>query len=399
MVEGQVVIPVRLSASSLQVAQLCLARWKAEYMDKTKSWSNSAADIGTFVHGALEYFVKAVYIDKSHDRSWELLNSYAQMSYMETFKSADMETHEFRDGIEMLRKWFPRNLFEHQLKIEGTELGGEFKIPYNNPDGTTGEIPFVYFIDRLDQLAATEWEVVDYKTIRMPLQPEDLEVKIQARAYALAVQIMHPECTRVKVTFDQLRHDPVGMSFTREDNITFWNYLCETVQRLINTPESDARPTLNPECGYCPVKYTCGLLQKNIAVGGYHSLSMDEKVILVRQLKEQVKAYKPIIEELEDSIYTFAATEDQLEWQSEQPNGQVMDVKVGSYRRRKFPAHEAAQIMGMDLFAQVGSLTIGKLDEIIKDQSLDADMRQRLADLIQWETTGLKLDIKPKKTI
>src|SRR5699024_4479079 len=113
----------------------------------------------------------------------------------------------------------------------------------------------------------TEWEVVDYKTVRVPIQPDDLDTKIQARAYSLAIQIKHPEATKIKVTFDLLRHDPVSIEFTRDDNIAFWKFLVAETQRIVDLDEADVRPTLNPECGFCVKKYSCKLLQANIAGG------------------------------------------------------------------------------------------------------------------------------------
>lgn len=394
-------IPRTLSASSLQVAALCMDRWKAEYVDRTPNFSNLAADVGTTVHGALEQFVKAVYLEKTHvglDRvkQKELLVTFYKLSYVETFGTTDMETAEYKDGFDLAMKWFSRTDLSDTL-VESAELKETIKVPYNLPDGTQTTVDFNYVMDRVDQTSDTEWEVVDYKSIRVPIQPEDLEVKLQARAYALAIQIKHPDCTRVKVTFDLLRHEPVSIFLTRDDNIAFWRFLCEETQRIVNLDAKDVRPTLNRECGYCVKKYSCPLLQKNVDAGGFHSLDIDAKAKLAEQLANQLKANRIILDELEEEFMRHAAENDLLEWETAD-GSTVVEIGITS-GRRQFDAHQAAEIMGPELFSTMASMTLGNLEKIIKDESLDPDMRARLKRLISKGNGNLKAYVKPKKKV
>lgn len=408
-------IPKTLSASSLQVASMCLDRWRAEYMNRAPGFGNAAADVGIAVHGGLEGFVKAVYIDKTHahlDRvqQKELLISYYQMSYVQTFQTADMETETYKDGFNLTMRWFERTDLSNVMAVVSVEVKKKIEIPFNHPEGpahtcehcsakqTPGVcyIPFNYIMDRVDQIDETVWEVIDYKTIRVPIQPEDLQAKVQARAYALAAQIEHPEATKIKVTFDLLRHEKVSIWFTREDNANFWHYLCAETQRIVNTPEKDVKPTLNPECMYCVKKATCPLLTKNISNGGVHSVSIDEAVSLKAQLENQMKAQKYLIDELEEKIFKYAAQNDVLEWETEDG---AHTVKLDMSRRRTFDAQLAAKIMGEDLFAQMGNMTLGNLEKVINDNSLDPEMRKELKALIGYKNGNLSLKIAPKKTV
>lgn len=395
-------IPKTLSASSLQVAALCMDRWAATYIDRTPDFSNSAADVGTTVHGALEYYVRAVYLDGTHahldkDKRKELLVSYYQMSYVQTFGSADMDTDEYRDGFDLAMKWFRRTDLDSVYKVESLELKETIKVPYNHPDGTRQEIDFNYIMDRVDQTGETEWEVVDYKSVRVPIRPEDLETKIQARAYALAIQIKHPEATKIKVTFDLLRHMPVSITFTRDDNIAFWRFLCEETQRIVDLDRDDVEPTLNPECGFCVKKFSCPALLKNAASGGFLSLSISEQGKLMADLQAQAKAINNMIPQLEESLMKYAAQNDTLEWETEDGS---TTIEVGmTSGRREFPADRAAEIMGPELFAQMGNMTLGNLEKIIKDESLDPDMRQQLQSLITKGNGNLKVYAKPKVRI
>lgn len=379
-------------------------RWVHEYMNRAPGFSNSAAEVGSTCHLALEMYVQAVYIDKTHQPGFELLKTFYHMAYVKIFETADIETTEYRDGYELIKRWFPRNKFQPTpsqpwMCVETVEVKETIRVPYNHPDGTVHEVDFNYIIDRVDQLEETVWEVVDYKSIRVPIQPEDLETKIQARAYALAMQIKHPNATKIKVTFDLLRHEPVSLWFTRDDNIAFWRYLCEETQRIVNLREEDVRPSLNMECGYCVKKFTCPLMKKNIAAGGIMAISDEEAVVILNQIESQLKANKIIKEQLEEKLFIKAATEDILNWEVSGPDGETYEVEIGSSRRRAFDAQKAAEIMGPELFAQQGNMTIGSLEKIIKDASLPQEMRDRLADLLYWNNGNLNAKIKPKKTV
>ena len=55
--------------------------------------------------------------------------------------------------------------------------------------------------------------------------------------------------------------------------------------------------------------------------------------------------------------------------------------------------------MGPELFAQMGSMTLGNLEKIIKDKSLPREMRDQLQGLISWTNGNLQLKVKPKKAL
>lgn len=405
-------IPRTISASSLQVAELCMVRWNAEYMHRAGRAGGVAADTGTAVHGALENFVEAVYIKREHDgldkvKRKELLITFYQMSYMQTFGTADFDTPHFTDGRDLAMKWFARTDLSDRtvLSVEQKET---IQVPFNHPDSNHScehctdlpagqcNVPFNYIMDRLDQTGEDEYEVVDYKTIRVPLQPDDLEAKIQARAYALAVQIKFPNAKKIKVTFDLLRHEQISFWFTRDDNIRFWRFLVAELQRIVDTPEADLKPSMNSECAWCTVKFTCPLMKSNVAQGGIHALSTDEKAALLDLIKNQIKANNIIKDELEEELMKHAAKTEQLRWETDDG---AFEVEIGTSRRRNFPADQAAKIMGPELFAQMGSMTIGNLENIIKDESLDANMRNNLAALLTWTNGNLNVKVKPKKKV
>lgn len=92
-----------------------------------------------------------------------------------------------------------------------------------------------------------------------------------------------------------------------------------------------------------------------------------------------------------------AAENDLLEWETED-GSTVVEIGMTS-GRRQFDARQAAEIMGPELFATMGSMTLGNLEKIIKDESLEPDMRNRLKGLISKGNGNLKAYVKPKKKV
>jgi hypothetical protein len=108
-------IPKSFSASALQVAQTCMARYKAENVDRAARPANAAADLGTAVHAALEWYVKAVYIDKTKPASLQALLMLYRMQFMVIFDTVDPEAHDwYAEGADMLKVWFARTDFSNR---------------------------------------------------------------------------------------------------------------------------------------------------------------------------------------------------------------------------------------------------------------------------------------------
>lgn len=387
-------LPKSLSATSLQVAALCMDRWKHEYFDKAEGFSGVAANIGSSVHGALEKYVEAVYINKTREPDLKFLEGLYAVSFMETFGHADTSTDEYIDGLAMVKKWFARTDFTG-VEVISVEVKKQMQIPVEY-QGQKVTIPFSYIIDRLDKLGPGEYRVVDYKTVRVPIQPDDLENKIQARAYALSVQRDYPDAEKIRVVFDLLRHDQIGLIFTKEDNFKTAHYIMNEAQRIVDTDETQIVPTLNMECGYCIKASTCPVLKTNIDAGGLHSLTPEQKAERKYQAEALIKANKVVLEQLEELLLVEAVERDELGWKT--PDGGHM-VEIGAPRRRVFDAYQAAEIMGPKLFAQMGSMTIGNLEKIIGDDSLDPDMRAKLKALLTWTQGDLKAKVKKVNTL
>lgn len=371
--------PRTLSATALKTADLCLARFAAEHVQRSKGSSGIAANLGSAVHGALELYVQKCILTNEFEPSLKVLKDFFQMSFISLFKTVDLDSPEYRDGVEMLERWHARTDFSG-VEVVSCEIKESFPIKTS-----AGEIPFNFIWDRHDKIDEDVYKVIDYKTNRWGYSPQDLRGLIQARAYGLAAQIKYPNAKEIWVEFDMLRHaGPVGTVFSRDDNISTWKWLKAKAEEILATPESSAPETLNPECHWCVRKFQCKAVRSNILVGGIMSAASGPEVVDLRaQLEWQKKAVTAAIEELDSRILQEARDLDVMEMESDH---HMLSVAVSS--SRAIDADRAAMILGPQLTRKYGStsLTMGTVDKLLKGDELSPEQKKQLSGLIYSKT-------------
>lgn len=373
--------PKSLSASALNTAGLCLDRYNAEYIQRSRGFGGQAASLGTAVHGALEMFVKMVYIDgKAEMNNLKALLDFYQMSYMQTFGTSDTSGEVYNDGVEMLKTWFKRTSFDG-VQVLSVEQKLSFDVTDKKYDYT---LPFNYIFDRLDLLDPVNkvYKVVDYKTVRWPLRPADLNKKLQARIYALVCQMQYPDASRIWVEFDLLRHERVGIVFTKEQNAQTWHLIKSELRRILDTPEDEVFPTLNPECKFCVKKVTCDAYLKNAATGGVFSFGDTEQMVERRATLEwQKAAIEAAIKELDTQIVTEFRENDVTEFDTDIAH---LDFKVS--KRRNISPEMVQLVVGEEKFGEYGglNLSMAQFDALLKDPEVDDDKKRQLKNLVSY---------------
>jgi hypothetical protein len=377
--------PKSLSASSALVFESCPARWTAEYYLRGRGLSGSAADLGTAAHLALEWWVQYGHHTDPHSTVKTLLDLWKKA--YDTYFPGDSSRYE--EGAEMMVRWYERS---HPLPHEviSTEEKQTFMLPTS-----VGEIPFNYIWDRCDRISPTEIEVVDYKSVSMPVQPEGLKDKIQARCYGLAAQLAHPEAERIWVTFDLLRFDPVGIVFTKEENRETWKYLRDLAERIIATDGNNAPERLNPECRWCIRKQVCGTLQKHSNVGGVLSITdpaeAAEKRLSLESLKGGIDA---AIRELDEMILDHMEREELFEFETDNAV-----VKATTSRRRDVDSTMVGRIIGEELIAKYGSIGVGAIDKMIKAGEVTDAQADEIKKIIRYKHSSPSVKVAPKNPI
>jgi hypothetical protein len=361
--------PRTMSASGGLVFEGCAARFKAEYIDRTPDIQGSAAALGTVDHEVLETWITNG--DHILASDFSLMSSYYDLSYYKHFSSPDR----YAEGLDMLKKWYDRQDWLGR-KVLSTEVKETFDLP--SPDKSS-TVPFTYIWDRCDEWDDGTIEVVDYKTVALPIQPEDLKQKIQPRAYALAAQIKYPNATRILVTYDLLRYDRVGAYFSREENVATWHYLRGLYQRVLDSDGTEE--TLNTECRWCVRKPICTTLTDHAAGGGILGIDNPHEAAELRTKYDSARrALQSLIDDLDDLILTHCETEGITEFATP-----TTAVKISASSRRKVESERAAKVLGPELMQKYGKIGVTDVDFIIKNEDLSDDKKSALKQIMRKE--------------
>lgn len=385
-------IPTSISASALEVAQDCMAKWEATYLRRGAGFQNDAAKLGTTLHSALEAWVTQ---ERMNAGSWDegMLIVLFKMAFFQNFSVMDMEENEwYKQGIAILKHWYNRTGQMQDIQ-SGTIISKEKKLEFNMPyllDKKKEYVPFRYIIDRLDQLEDDVFRVVDYKSQRSPFSADEMYKKIQPRAYALAVQLAYPTAKRIWVQFDFLRYSAVSIVFTPDDNRSTWKYIQRLLQRIVDTPEGKAEMTLGPGCQYCIKRVTCPSAMSNAAAGGILGLSIEEMAELYSKLEAQVSAQKGILDNIGDALLLHARQEDMTEMQLGK-----FDVSVRTSSRREINNEELRNIVGDEVMSSYGKINVGDIERIKKDVRLTDEQRSMLVRAVMKKNNRPSIRVKP----
>lgn len=376
--------PTSLSASAGLVFEGCEARYNAEYIQKIPDMSGSAGALGTACHTTLETWV-AFGCHLSNEPFSTMEAIYNDAYYMEF-----SDQSRFEEGLGLVKNWFLRQNWDGR-KVLSTELKETFDLTTADKAHT---IPFTYIWDRCDEWDDGTIEVVDYKSVALPVQPEDLKKRIQPRAYALAAAIKYPGRDRYLITYDLLRYDHVGAWFTREDNVATWKYLQGLFARILAS--DGTTETLNPECRWCVRKGVCETLLKHAAGGGLLGIADAGAAADKRDKLDAAKrAIQATIDELDNYIMDHMESEDILDFDT--PNTHVSVTATG---RRKVDSERVAKVLGPEMMARYGTIGVTQIDDIMKnDPTLTSAQKSELKQLIRKEFGKPYVKTKPITTI
>lgn len=364
-----------------------MARYKAENIERApRGRGGEAALLGTAVHGALEEYVKMVYLDKTQQADLQLLRMLYFKSYRDTFQTADMTGEMFDEGWDMLESWFGRTSFEG-VEVISCELKETFDVTVPDSSGTPVTVPFNYIWDRVDRMDNGAIRVVDYKSQRWAWSPDQLKKKPQARLYGLAAQIKWPAAEEIWVEFDFLRHGDFavsGVRYTKEDNKATWLWLKGLLKKIVDVDPAtpyEQLETVNDECRWCVRKGACAALQRNVAVGGTIGLPLPSLIDRRATADAQIKALKAFLEEADHLIQTAARDNDVMELRTDSTA-----VSFGQRTMRSVDADRAEMILGPELFAQYGGKTLSMkaVDELLKkrNKTLTDEQKRDLQSVI-----------------
>lgn len=378
-----------LSATSGDAYENCPARFEAEYTgDRARSVTGDPAGIGIVCHSCLETWVKLKYHTTPLPNPIDVMHTIYDSAYYTVFS----DKRHYNEGLALVQKWLARQDWSGR-EVISTEQRSSF--PLKLADAST--LPFVHVIDRLDKIkdkmpGHLEIEVVDYKTVSQPITPDDLHDKLQARAYAVAAQIMFPSAELIWVTFDLLRFNTsVSSAFGIDENRENYKYLRALAQRIID--DNKPKETLNPDCRWCVRKHECSQLRAHAAVGGALSFSdVDEAAANRFILENAKKGIEGQLTELDAYIMAEMERQELLSF-----NTPEYSVEITADKRRSVDSGLAADIIGYKLMTNYGQLRMGDIDDLLKGDELDASQKEALKGLIRYNIGKPGVKVKKKK--
>ncbi len=383
-------IPKSVSASSLELAEKCLASYAASSLNRAAGFGNEPAKLGTALHGALETFTAPGFMESG---MWDLefLLTCFQAEFFKLF-GANTQSTWYKQGMEILTNWFKRPYQQYSIQgstILSREVKESFEVPYSI-SSVKSMMPVNYIIDRLDQIEDGIYRVVDYKSQRMPWGPEEMFGKIQPRLYALAIQIKYPDAKSIVVQYDYLRYEPAEVTFSKSDNADTWRWLKQAVQRIVDTDETSAPETLNDGCRYCIRKLSCNALNSNIQVGGVFSYDIETLADRFGEMAAQLDGLKAAADGIEQDLLVHAQQSGEMEWYTSKNK-----VRVAIKKTRRVSRTKLIEIIGEEIVNEYGRVNLGDLDTIRADPRLSMVQRSMLETAV--ETTYGEPSIKVTK--
>lgn len=377
-------IPRTLSATSIATFESCPARYKAEVIDRVPRIDGSAGLLGSACHEVLEIWVKDGYYLREWDdimQKEKALNVLWTMVYPQYFS----ERTRFAEGWLMLLRWLQRTEWDDR-EVISTEVKSTFPVPTS-----VGEIGCTYIWDRCDRLLDSGFiEVVDYKSVAQPIQPDQLKHKIQPRLYALAAAIQFKGAAGIWITYDLLRYDTVSARFDRDDNVDTWTWLKAQAERIIASDGTEEK--LNPECRWCVRKQNCETLKKHGDGGGVLGIAnLGDAIDRRAQLKYAFDGMKSALDELDEHILAMCDEEELVEFETP-----MTKFKIASSGRRNVDSAMVAHIIGPELMSQYGKIGVTDVDALLKDGDLTDSQKSQIRQLIKKVFGKATVKTEPK---
>lgn len=382
-------VPGSLSASAALKFELCAAGYRADYIDRVPQLGGTAGLLGNALHEALQFWVESGQYLKFKDEPLPVRQKAMAVVWEMSYWNYFHDKSKYALGWEMLLKFVQREDWDNRTVLE-TEVKKSFLLPTSK-----GDLPVNYILDRKDRTPQGEIEVVDYKSVARPIQPEEMKGRIQPRLYALAMFIEHkdenPE--RVWVTYDLLRYDRVTVCFTRAESIETWNYLKALAERIYLS--DGTLETLNPECRFCSRATVCETLRRHEQYSGPVGVpSLEEATDRLAMLENARGGLDAAIEQMSAMALEFAEQENVFEWDTN-----LVEAKVTAKGRREVNSERIAQIVGPEVMGRYGKLNVGIVERILEEEQLTDSQKSQIKQLITKTFGKAYVQVKPKSHI
>lgn len=373
--------------------EACPAMWQAIYEgQRATDISGDAANMGTACHATFEDLVSRGLHVSLAQLPGSLMDE-AKISYDRAYWQLFSDRVRYDEGWKLVQAWLARQNWDNR-EVLMTETKLNFVL-----NTSAGPVPFNYIFDRLDRITNPDGtydiEVVDYKSVMMPVSAPELKERIQSRSYAAAAHKMYPDAKHIWVTFDLLRYRPVGIVFTPTEAEETEAYLLDLAERII--ADVDPKEVLNDECRWCVRRDSCKTLANYEVTAGQMVVDHLEAAERRFLLDCKRKAIEAQIDDLDKVVLRYLDDTKEGSFVVSMEDGRTVEAKVGQSRRRFIKVKEVAEVMGADWVVDHASLPVGPIDDVLADASVDEQDKSLLNRAVGWSHGNASVTVKVQK--
>lgn len=235
-----------LSPSSVSTYLQCPRKFYYQYKEKLPTKDQPHFNLGTFVHGALEFFHKELINDDNIDKRPKILKKSCESFYEKMKKDGKQLTKsQIQEAYLMLQSYLKH--LENKFPYKVISLEEKFLISLNEDYNLTG------IVDRLDKDADENFHIKDYKTNKSLKYMKPLQLNM----YGIWLFDNYPNESEYRASYLMLRFDgkPISYNFKKEDV----NKCRDEIIALAEKISSDERwkKNMTKLCDYCDFNEIC----------------------------------------------------------------------------------------------------------------------------------------------
>lgn len=237
-----------LSPSRIKVFKQCPRKFFYTYHEKLprKEWEHF--DVGTLVHGALEFFHEQYRTDEINVKTNPLMSQSfrKQFDKMQEEENRTLSPKVVLEAKNIL-KGYLRGIKENGIGAEILSLEQDFELELNKDYNIKG------VVDRIDRDKDGIIHIKDYKTNKNHKYMEPF----QLQAYGIYAFSKYPDINRFRASYIMLRFD--GMPLTYEFNKEDIDKITKTIISYGDKITEEKRWVPRPSrlCDYCDFKDIC----------------------------------------------------------------------------------------------------------------------------------------------
>jgi putative RecB family exonuclease len=356
-----------LSYSQIALYQACPLCYKLQYIDGLETKDKGYFSFGTTMHKCAEYFFR-VKVPPPPSLE-ELLQFYEQNWLSAGYQSAEEEENYRAYGREMLSKFWELHQPDFRMPIavewmfnidvEGVKLRG--------------------FIDRIDMLESGGLAIVDYKTDRELFTNDYLARNLQLTLYQMAVEKSWFLPVERLTLYHFRSNTPCSCPPRGEAQLDEAKELVLAVAEGIEAGKFPATENEHCPCDFpqhCPYYRHRFAPAEEAAISGEAVGGAVERYV---SLQSQIKELQLELEELKQKLADFCQAEG-----LSRVYGSDYALTYKLMERSGFNEDEVRALLEpVGLLGRVLSLDTAKLKELLSDDNIAQDIRDRLTALKQ----------------